>query len=201
MVELPQNAPTQVRSFYDQVYSRLPPAPQHFAAIKNITPKNTGNTWTWEYIPPGSGGMLVTLKAVLLAGDSSQWTISWQGGLLSSVWISDEGKITADGKYGSWKLYYFNGTFLERTAVWQKNDQNIIVINATRWHYPDPASELFGIYREFLLTGSPDASGTLQAIEQGIKIFEAVWQASGAGTWAAYDASSGQQTDGGSWTP
>ena len=50
------------------------------------------------------------------------------------------------------------------------------------------------------ITGRADNSGELLVRdENGNTILTANWDASGAGVWAAYDASSGQQTGSGTW--
>jgi hypothetical protein len=203
-VALPQNAPDPVQSHYTQIYGPLALALQHSANIKNVVPKHDGTTWTWSYTPAGAGPIIVIIKAVELSGDSSAWTISWNGdigGANLNNWISAEGKISADGLYGRWKFYLFRSVFLVGTAIWRKSSHNAIVIEAARLRDVDPNDDIDGVYVNYRLIGNPDGSGNLEVTEKSIKIFAAAWDSSGAGTWSGYDASTGQQTGGGSWGP
>lgn len=203
VVNLPQNAPQQVRDYYGQVDRPFKTALEHSTRIKGMKPVNNQATWTWTFLPGGAGLPAVTLKAVALPGDTIHWTISWNGdvgGVVINNWVSAEGKTTSDGKYGDWKFYVFNTSSLDRTAAWRKSDDGVLTINAAHQRAPGPADDVSANFG-FLLLGNPDGSGVLQVSQDGVKIFEAIWQASGAGIWAAYDASTGQQIDGGAWGP
>ena len=203
-VNLPSNAPAQVRSYYANVDLPLSIALRHYLNVKNVGPKNSGVTWTWTYTPTGVSGVEITLKAVELAGDSSAWTVSWRGTIgqiTLNNWISDDGKVTADGKYGAWKFYLLNDTFLIGNAIWLKDAQNVVRINAARFRDLDPNDEEPGYYIHIKLVGNADASGSLKATEKGVTTIEAIWDTSGGGSWVSYDPSSGQPTGGGSWNP
>lgn len=196
-IKLPQNAVAQVRSFYNYVYASMNGALNHYENVKNQIPTYNNPIWTWIY---NAAGYHITLEAVALAGDSSSWKILISGNSLNN-WISATGKATADSEYGVWRFYLYNSTVLQESAVWCKNGQNAITIDAVWFRDLDPADDIPGNYIDIKIAGNSDASGSLNVMEKGIKIFEASWGVSGAGSWAAYDPSTGHQTDGGSWGP
>lgn len=194
-INLPQNAAAPVRSFYNNVYVLLNGVLNHYEKVKNQIPTYSNPIWTWTY---NIAGFHITLEAVALTADSSSWKILFSGNALNN-WISATGKATADGKYGTWRFYFLNSTALQGSAIWQKNDQNVLAIDATQFRDLSPTDDIPGSFVDIKLIGNPDGSGSLKVTEKGAKIFESTWEASGAGSWAAYDPVTGQQTDGGSW--
>lgn len=194
-INLPQNAAALVRSFYDDVYASMNAVLKHYENVKNQVPAYRNPIWTWTY---NAAGFHITLEAVALPADSSSWKILVSGNALSN-WISATGKAAADGKFGAWKFYMPNSTVLKGSFNWLKNDQKVLRIEATRFYDASPFDDLPGTYIDSKLVGQPDNSGSVQAFDQGVKIFEAMWGAAGAGWWAAYNSITGKQIEGGSW--
>lgn len=187
-INLPQNAAAPVRSFYNDVYVPVNGVLNHYEKVKNQIPSYSNPIWNWTY---NSAGYHIMLEAVALPADSSSWKILVSGNSLNN-WISATGKATADGKWGAWRFYLYNSTALQGSAIWQKNEQNVLAIDATRFRGLNPTDEIPGNFVDIKLMGNPDDSGSLKVTEKGAKIFESMWEASGAGSWAAYDPVTGQ---------
>jgi hypothetical protein len=195
-VSLPVNAPAQVRDSYNEIYSSMNGVLRLYEnIIKDNRSTRRYSLWTWTSVSPFG---MITLEADALAGDSSVWKIYYNGLNLNN-WISATGKVSLDSKFGAWQFYMPNSTVLNGSFNWLKNDRNVLTITATRFYDASPFDDLPSTYIDSKLSGQPDNSGSLAAFDQGVKIFEAIWDAAGAGWWAAYNSITGKQTAGGSW--
>ena len=156
---------------------------------------NYRSLWTWTSASPFG---TITLEAAVLAGDSSRWKLYYNT-INANNWISAEGKVTADGKYGAWKFYQSNSTTLNKNLIGLKTAQGVLTIDASHFYDASQIDDTPSTYIVSQLIGRPDNSGSLEAFDHDVKVFEAEWDATGAGSWAAYNQITGRRTEGGSW--
>jgi len=119
-VDLPKNAATPVRTFYNDIYVSLSAALRHYESVKNLVPGYANSTWRWNYT---AAGFDIKLEAVVAAGDSSSWKI-WVSGNALNNWLSAAGKVSTNDRYGAWRFYLYNSADLQGSAIWRKNEQN-----------------------------------------------------------------------------
>ena len=187
----PANAPAEVKSASGEGLADLSFALQMFSLAGGKAPLGQHPDWEWKgELPPYE----LIVKAKRLNAETVAWELRMDGGensgsIVLNNWLAADGTTQNDGKSGAFKIYQTATTRIDAEASWTLDDQNVNTIH----------SETNG--KRFDYTGNPDASGNFSVhTTSGQKLFEANWDTSGAGAWAAYDAATGQQTGSGTWS-
>lgn len=188
---LPANTPTEVINTSNEGLADLSFALQMFSRAGGKAPLGQHPDWEWK---TDSFPYELIVKAKRLNTETVAWELRMDGGensgsIVLNNWLAADGTTQNDGKSGAFKIYQTATTRIDAEASWTLDDQNVNTIH----------SETNG--KRFDYTGNPDASGNFSVhTTSGQKLFEASWNASGAGSWAAYDAATGQQTGSGTWS-
>ncbi len=164
-------------------------------AFSGLSATQNGNTWTWSY---GTSAFTETYTATKLSDGSYSWKFVLNGQVdANSPNYNNktlfEGTTSADGKSGTWKIYYDTST----TVLAQLD------------YSTDANGTVTGTYQEFdtdgtlsgkiIVTNNSDKSGEVQYFDKTILVYKSTWQANGSGTWYTYDSTTGNQTGTGTW--
>lgn len=187
----PANAPAEVDTSLGECRGDL-----NFVFIlmefaKDSLPEGQYPEWMWS-VETSPYAMII--KAKVLAENIVQWQIVLNsdeviGENFPNNWLQSTGTITDRDKSGAFDIFEpFNENLLAQTT-WSRNDDGTLEMNTQKNQ------------KNYQFISNPDQSGNIVVTGQSIKLFEASWDASGAGSWASFDASTGQQTGNGEWSP
>lgn len=183
-----QNVPAELQGYVDILNAQTSAAFSYLTLARLQTPKTDGNTTTWTIT---SGQLTVTITAVK-DGDSADWTFELNGTDQNKNTYDHlklmSGTSSMDGKSGT--MHIFDESSKE-AALFEWLEENTGKKDATITIYGSPDSK-------YELVNNPDHSGSVDAFEGSVKIYHAVWNSNGAGSWEKYDAS-GTVADSGSW--
>ncbi|MFQ5629380.1 MAG: hypothetical protein ACE5I1_11515 [bacterium] len=187
-IDFPINAPAEVDTIFSESIGDL-----NFVFIliefaKDSTAKGQYPDWTWR---AKASPYNMEIKAKILAENVVQWQIILDSdqvveGPYPEDWLQSKGTITDNGKSGSFDMFEpFNANLLAQSN-WS-NDNNTLIINTKKDQ------------KNYEITANPNKSGKVVVTKQIVKIFEASWDATGAGSWISYNPVTGQQTGSGTW--
>ncbi|MFQ5752552.1 MAG: hypothetical protein ACE5HI_11195 [bacterium] len=196
LINFPTNAPSQVNDVVEELTTDIIYCFQMFDSAKGENPIGKHPNWTWRtHYETTHENFEVTIIAKVVSENSISWEIILDGthfGTSYDNFLFLEGTTQPDGKSGSLDVYSFYDNEILIELGWTKNKQGVLSLSDDN---PSPS-----YLKRFDLIGHPDGSGSLTVTKKDIKIFEASWDATGAGSWVTYDATTGQQTDSGSWS-
>lgn len=189
-LKVPANAPTEVQLIGQTVNAMVSIGFAYLNAAATQEPTGSNGTWEWKAT---SQGLTVTIKATY---DEAEKVVSWsvtidgtdqQSGQTFNNWVAMNGTSDMEGASGHIYIYSPNSTTVASEVTWTTNNDELqftITSEGTTWQ----------------AVVKSDGSGSITTMTNGKKTFEASWDASGAGTWASYDPTTGEQTGSGSWT-
>ncbi len=190
-LKVPTNAPPQVQGIAQTLNGMVALGFGYINQAANSEPTGSNGTWEWKAT---SQGLTITIKAVYDEAEQQvTWTATLNGtdqtsGTTFNNWTFLSGTTDMDGANGHITIFETNSTTVLAEIDWTTSASNertiTLTSGATTWK----------------AVVKSDGSGSLMVMENGKKTFEASWDASGAGTWATYDATTGEQTGSGSWT-
>ena len=111
--------------------------------------------------------------------NSVDWTVSVDGsdGIHTYIeWMAILGNATVDGTTGTWHVF-------EENSIDKMGDYNW-AIDQIETEGIFVSEDSTGIYE---VTNNQDKSGQFIIKENDIKVYEAIWDASGSGTWTKKD--------------
>lgn len=187
-IRFPTNAPSPVKEVVDEITTDIAGCFFYFDLVKDKIPAAKPPDWTWGTRHRESE---VTIKARVQGENSVSWEIILNGGTYNNM-LYLAGTTHSDSKSGSLNL--FSQTRIGEILIeltWSRNEQDVLLVGDNN---PDPLNP-----QRFDLIGYPDGSGSLIMKEKDTKIFMAIWDASGAGSWFSYNPGTGQQTGSGTW--
>lgn len=192
----PANAPTQVDDYFTNSFGYLRSTFGDFDRAKGSPATGKHPEWSWL---TSIGTWDIILRAKALSENQFEWqsTVDFnEDGQVN--WNRWAGNISADGYSGAVAFRTRDNRNVIIDLTWVRDEQDILSFLSETHELPSTENEL--VITE--ITARPD--GTVEMVvkmaDSRVKIFEANWDASGAGSWAAFDASTGQQTGGGTWS-
>lgn len=190
-IRKPANAPSEVLHFYREAYADLSVCSDLLETVKGQDPQGKHPDWSWraDFNP-----WQLIVKARVFEEDSVWWEIRLDGSGLEQ-WLQSGGITNRSSTYGSWEIYEFARSNAVAKVTWIRDEGDSLRIRTQLFE-----GETVDRSADHLeLTGSPDGSGNLVVERGGVKIFEAQWDSSGAGSWTSWDAVTGNQTGSGTW--
>ena len=182
-INWPTNLPAQALDYAGEVLGSLKITFNQFESARPKKPENEDSSWTWRY---DDGPFIIWIHATVLAAEEVSWEIELEPTSIPKR-VYSKGTTNSNGRSGAWDYYDVDNIIFEK-LTWLRDAQEKFVVNATRY------------LKEYDITANADDSGSLIVKEREVKIYEATWDASGAGSWVSYDPSTGQQTDSGNWS-
>ena len=165
-------------------------------AFANMSAAQNGNTWTWTY---KFGALTETMTTIQNSDGSYSWKVVFNGQASSNDtvyytnWTLLQGTTSADGKNGSWTIYYENTTIMLAEYNWNTSSGG--VLTGTLKTYDNGGN----VQSSINVVNNSDGSGSVEDYTGTVLIFKSVWQANGSGQWWTYDSSTGGQTGTGNW--
>ena len=152
-------------------------------------PEVEGNQSTWNV---SAGGFTSQIVAEKNSDESVHWKVSIDGSDDTRTfdnWVALEGISNFDGSSGSWHVFAENSTIEIGIYQWEvkENDQK-------EGSFSNNSSSI--IYK---IINKPDQSGTFDKKENDTRLYEAIWDESGAGSWQRWDPV-GNVADSGGWS-
>lgn len=185
----PQNAPDDIQAMIFAANGLTTTVQNYMNNVTANQPAQVDDQWIWKYT---ENGLTITLTAAASA-DSVEWQLILDGVLDANTqfnnWTVMSGTSSLDGTGGSLVIYQINSTQIAGNATWQTDSQGTLALNLTI----DASGDL-----EVQASANPNGDGSLTIAQNGVKIYEATWTASG-GSWTSYDPSTGQEKDSGTW--
>jgi len=182
------NAPEHLQQVLNLINSYTSLGNLILSAVRFSSPESSGNTHTWAI---QIDSLAITVQATPLGEDQVEWVITVDGsyqGISYDQWVYMRGTASKDGSSGSWQIHEEGTTRVVATLEWQVDKQGVRKGN-------------FFILEtgvKYVIVNNPDLSGRLTEYLNDVKVFEAVWDSSGAGSWTSWDAS-GTLTGSGTW--
>ena len=169
----------------------------YMTAFANMSAAQNGNTWTWIY---KFGALTETMTTTQNSDGSYSWKVVFNGKASSNDtvyytnWTLLQGTTSADGKNGSWTIYYENTTIMLAEYNWNTSSGG--VLTGTLKTYDNGGN----VQSSINVVNNSDGSGSVEDYTGTVLIFKSVWQANGFGQWWTYNSSTGGQVGTGSWT-
>ncbi len=161
-----------------------------YLSIATITsPDANDNRYVWQV---SAGGFTAVIEAVKQEDDTVEWTVTISGSDANHSydnWVALRGTSNMEGTEGEWHIFEENSTNEVGVFVWSVDDHGVKHGQFTA-HSGDVVYEI---------TNNPDGSGSFVKKVNGVKVYEAIWDASGAGSWTSWDTN-GNVIDSGNWT-
>lgn len=189
-IEVPTNVPAIVQNYFEKAYDLGMTLPIfNLYEINGVNRTGPHPDWRWT---TKLGTWTVTSAANIISENSVSWNlkISFDNAGVD-YWIAANGQTNLDGKIGtSWRSYDFatRSDKLVSTASWQLDKQGELSL------YTEDSE---GIRNE--LRHNLDGHLNLIVRQTGAKMFEAVWDSTGSGSWNTYNTTTGEETGSGTW--
>ena len=180
-----------------QLYASVVNVYANFAAPYSQLPATqNGNTWTYGI---NQGGFSVTITATYNSDGSYTWRMVLNGTESGSSvsytnWTAMEGTTSADGKSGSWNIYYDNSTQESAAFSFSTNASGDVTSHLIAYNEDGTVD---GKY-DFI--NNHDNSGELSFYTNDVLVMKITWQSDGTGSWWTYDEQTGVQIGHDTWT-
>jgi|GEM_PF-2538457 hypothetical protein len=180
--------PAALKNSIDQFNANMATGYTYLSIATINKPNKKDNRYVWEV---KAGGFTAIIEAVPAENDQVNWSVvisGSDGNVTFNNWKAMEGTSNRSGKKGEWHIFKENST--EELGVYN-------------WEVREDDSK-FGSFTmsteaiRYEVVNNPDGSGSFVKYENGIKVFEATWNASGAGSWTEWDTQ-GNVVNSGSW--
>jgi hypothetical protein len=186
-ISFPQGAPNDIQAMIFAANSLTGLGAVYMNALANSQPTYSNGKWTWIY---NKDSLTITLTAVSNPDETVSWELILDGtetltNTVFSNWTAMAGTTSKDGSSGSWVIYFANSTQVAGNAEWQIDSQGDVTARLTTGDLIIEAQ------------GSQDGSGAVTITQNGEKLFESTWTATG-GTWTYYNPETGE-TQTGAW--
>ncbi|MHB8581445.1 MAG: hypothetical protein ACYDA4_16495, partial [Ignavibacteriaceae bacterium] len=166
-------------------------------AFANMSAAQNGNTWTWTY---KYNTLTETMTTTQNSDGSYSWKVVFNGQASSNDtvyytnWTLLQGTTSADGKNGTWTIYYENTTIMLAEYNWNTSSGGVLTGTLKTYDNGDNVQSSINVVNNL------DGSGSVEDYTGTVLIFKSVWQANGSGQWWTYDSGTGGQVGTGSWT-
>ncbi len=184
-----QAAPEALQNSIDEFNSHMATGYTYLSIATISSPNSSDNHYVWEV---SAGGFTATIEATKTDDGSVDWVVTINGsdGNLSyDNWVAMRGTSNIEGTNGEWHIFAENSTDEVGVFTWQVLDNGVKIGTFT-------INEPSIIYE---VINNADGSGSFIKKEGGVKVYEAVWDAAGNGSWTLWDLQ-GNVVDSGNWS-
>jgi len=183
------NAPSKVTGSINAFNAYMISAQTYLQSIAQNSASLKDGTYIWTVTFDGA---TMTILATPQTDGSIEWSVVFDGktsdGTQYDNWTAVKGVVSKDGNTQEWYIYQPNSTQASVKMTMHKDEQGNIL---STLEYPQTGDK-----QE--LINNKDGSGRYTEYISGVKRYEAIWNASGSGTYKVWDAN-GQLTNEGSW--
>ena len=183
------NAPESLKNSIADFNGHLGIGYTYLSIATLSSPEVKENRVNWEVTAGGFSGTIVADKKEDGTADWQVTVNGTDGTITYDSWVVMQGNAKLDGSSGVWHIFAENSTELFGVFTWSTDTNEV---KTGTFSTPDPNVN-------YEIVNNPDKSGSFAKKEAGIKIYEAIWEATGSGSWSRYD-DAGNVVDSGSWS-
>ncbi|MEE9169700.1 MAG: hypothetical protein V3U73_08025 [bacterium] len=182
------NAPQELGTSLGLLNGKTATAFNYLSLANLLSPEADENKFSWEVT---YGQFNALIEARKIANGTVDWTLTLNGSdgtVTYNNWVAMRGNSDMDGASGTWRFFAENSATEMAQFTWEIDDNEqrfgTLILN--------------DVGRLYDVMNHPNKSGSLEVKENGVKVYQATWDASGAGSWTAWDTQ-GNMLDSGSW--
>lgn len=184
-----QNSPEELLNSIKAFNAHMSTGYTYLSLATITNPHMDGDRAVWNV---RAGGFSGVIEADKQSDNSVDWTVTISGSDGARTydnWVVLRGNAATDGSNGEWHVFEENSTV--EIGVWS--------------YSVEKAGRRSGVFTmrdgqiRYEIVNNPDSSGRFIKKEMGQKVYEAIWDSSGAGSWTSWDGS-GAVTNTGTWS-
>lgn len=183
------NAPQDLHESLKEFNNRVSTGFTYLSIATIKKPKVEGHKATWNVSAGGFTSLIIAEKS---DDETVHWTISVNGSDTNTSydnWVAMEGTSNMDGTSGLWHVFEENSTVEIGIYRWKVSDNN----------QKEGSFSNNNVTITHKVVNLPDQSGNFYKKENDKKVYEAIWDKSGAGSWQKWDPV-GNVADSGGWS-
>lgn len=182
------NAPADLSAKINELNNKTSTGFNYLSLATVSNPNIDGVVSTWEVSYGELGAVIVAEKQ---SDDTVEWIITVDGSnstVSYNNWTAMEGNSNMSGTEGDWNIFYENSTVVLADFTWTVNSDDV----------RNGFLSLVDLDTTYEIINNPDHSGSVVVKEGPAKVYEAIWDGTGAGNWTRWD-SQGSVLEAGSW--